>query len=303
MPVEKDSTLSKISPTFTKYPQVELTEIMRQDENNPANTLIHIAREDVINGTDKLMPLLMNLTETYNDKGEGYELRKGQDFLKRIVELYKTPKAKQDPYNTKLLAFDNATVNITNNFLRKYINPSEDVIAVGDLIKGYNTVGKETDIPPYFNSHIRNSEDYIITEVKTAAYKILKETYYLYECKTLGNKEPLYILHPNSREAFEMELVKRHSNGINFRAWKPFYDFKNRILINYEVFNNFNDKVCKKDFDYGYSQTTHKSQGSTYENVGLYLPSFRSCRHNFTRRSLLYVAITRTSKSILCYDN
>lgn len=303
MPVEKGEAIPKISPTFTRYEQVQLLEIMRQDESNPANTLIHTAREDVINGTDLLMPMLMSLKETYNHKGEGYELKRGKDFLDRIVKLYKSDEAKQDPYHTKLLAFDNITVNNTNAFLRARINPSSDTIAVGDLIKGYNTAGKETDIAPYFDSHIRNSEDYLITSVKAGAYKILKETYFLYECTALGHQKPLYILHPNSREQFEAELVKRHTNGVQYRSWKPFYDFKNRILINYEVFNNFNDKVCKKDFDYGYSQTTHKSQGSTYENVGLYLPSFRSCYHPFTRRSLLYVAITRTSKTVLCYDN
>lgn len=303
MPVEKGQKTPQISPTFRRYEQVELTEIMRQDESNPANSLIHIAREDVINGTDKLMPLLMNLTETYNDKGEGYELRRGKDFLDRIVKLYKSDEAHQNPYHTKLLAFDNITVNNTNSFLRNSINPSPDIVVAGDIIKGYNTAGKETDVAPYFDSHIRNSEDYIITDVKAGAFKILKETYYLYECKTLGNTQPLYILHPKSKLQFEAELVKRHSNGVQYRSWKPFYDFKNRILVNYEVYNNFNDKVCKKDFDYGYSQTTHKSQGSTYENVGLYLPSFRSCYHGFTRRSLLYVAITRTSKTVLCYDN
>jgi ATP-dependent exoDNAse (exonuclease V) alpha subunit len=46
----------------------------------------------------------------------------------------------------------------------------------------------------------------------------------------------------------------------------------------------------------------HKSQGSTYTNVGLYLLSFRNCYDKFTRRSLLYVAATRTSKTLYVYD-
>ena len=302
-PVEKNKTDVNISPVFREYPLVELTEIMRQDESNPANKLIHAAREDVINGTDFLMPLLMNIVPTFNDKGEGYDLKKGKDFIPMITNLYKSEEAHKDPYYVKLLAFDNNTVNSTNYFLRNLINPSPDVVAVGDLIKGYNTVGKETDIPPYYDSHIRNSEDYIITNVKAGTYKILKKEYILYECKVLGSTQSLYVLHPQSKEAFEEELVRLHTNGVTHRSWRPFYDFKDRILINYDVFNNFNDKVCKKDFDYGYSQTVHKSQGSTYSHVGIYLPSFKKCYHNFTRRSLLYVAITRTSKTILCYDN
>ena len=302
-PVEKGNVNAKISKTFTANPQVELTEIMRQDASNPVNELLHIAREDVINGTDLFIPRLTKIVDTFNDKGEGYMLRKGPAFINEIVKLYKSDEAKLDPYNTKLLAFDNATVNSVNSFLRKRINPAEDYIAVGDLIKGYSTVGKETDVPPYFQSHIRNSEDYIITSVEAKTFKICKIPIVLYECKALNCNDTLYMLHPSSKDVFESELVRRHGNGTMFRAWREFYDFKNKILINYEVFNNYDDKVAKKDFDYGYCQTTHKSQGSTYSNVGIYLPSFRACFNNFTRRSLLYVASSRTSKTIYVYDS
>lgn len=302
-PVEKDKSLQKISNTFTKYVQVELTEIVRQTNTNPINELIHIAREDVINGTDFLIPRLKQLTDTFNDKGEGFMLRKGPAYVKEIVKLYKACKETKDVHDTKLLAFDNETVSIVNNTLKKLVNPSEDIVAVGDLIKGYNTVGQETDIPPYYLSHIRNSEDYFITSVEVKTITVLKKRYIMYECKALNTEGYLYILHPNSKDDFELELVTKHTNGTQFRAWKPFYEFKNRILINYEVFNNYNDKVCKKDFDYGYCQTTHKSQGSTYTNVGIYLPSFVKCFDNFTRRSLLYVALTRSSKTLYVYDN
>ena len=302
-PVEKGKVGNKISPTFTKYPQVELTEIVRQDASNPVNELIHMAREDVINGTDFLMPRLTKLVDTFNDKGEGYMLRKGRDYIDTITNLYKSENAHTDPYYIKLLAFDNITVGNVNSFLRNRVNPSQDIIAEGDIIKGYNTVGQETDIPPYFKSHIRNSEDYIIKTVKAKPYKINKIELILYECTVIGSDQLLYILHPNSKEDFENELVKRHTNGTQFRAWKAFYEFKNKVLVNYEVYNNYNDKVCKKDFDYGYCQTTHKSQGSTYTNVGLYLPSFRGCYDPFTRRSLLYVAITRLTTALYVYDN
>lgn len=302
-PVEKGDQKGKISRTFTNNPQVELTEIMRQDASNPCNELLHIAREDVINGTDLFIHRLTKIVDTFNDKGEGYMLRRGPDYINEIVKLFKTDEAKEDPYNTKLLAFDNDTVGAVNGFLRKRINPSVDYIAVGDLIKGYNTVGQETDVPPYYKSHIRNSEDYIIKTVEAKTFKINKIPLVLFECRAVNCENLLYFLHPQSKVDFENELVRRHTNGTQFRAWREFYDFKNKVLINYEVFNNYNDKVNKKDFDYGYAQTTHKSQGSTYSNVGIYLPSFRTCYDKFTRRSLLYVASSRTSKTIYVYDN
>lgn len=302
-PVEKNKTDFKISPTFTKYPQVELTEIVRQADSNPVNELIYMATQDVINGTDKFLPHVLKLQDTFNDIGEGYLLRKGPDYIKEILTHYRSPEAHSDPYDTKLLAFDNITVSTVNKFLRTQLIKSTELVAPGDLIKGYNTVGEETDTPPYYSSHIRNSEDYIIKDVQIKEVKVLKAYYTVYECTVVGSGQVLTILHPDSKADFEMELVQRHNNGVQFRSWRPFYDFKNKLLVNYEVFNSFNDKVCKKDFDYGYCQTTHKSQGSTYNNVGLYIPSFRTCYHAFTRRSLLYVATSRTSKTLLFYDN
>lgn len=302
-PVEKNKTDFKISPTFTKYPQVELTEIVRQADSNPVNELIYMATQDVINGTDKFLPHVLKIQDTFNDVGEGYLLRKGPDYIKEILTHYRSPEAHADPYDTKLLAFDNITVGIVNKFLRAQLTKSTELVAPGDLIKGYNTVGDELDTPPYYSSHIRNSEDYIIKDVQIKQVKVLKAMYTVYECTVVGSGQVLTILHPDSKAEFEMELVQRHNNGVQFRSWRPFYDFKNKLLVNYEVFNSYNDKVCKKDFDYGYCQTTHKSQGSTYNNVGLYIPSFRTCYHPFTRRSLLYVATSRTSKTLLFYDN
>jgi len=302
-PVEKDKSEFSISPTFRNYPQVALTEIVRQADSNPVNELIYTATQDVINGTDKFLPMVMRIEDTFNDKGEGYLLRRGQDYIEEILMHYRAPEAHLDPYDTKLLAFDNITVSNVNAFLRKQLITSNELIAPGDIIKGYNTVGEETDTPPYYSSHIRNSEDYIIKNVIIKEVKVLKNYYKVYECTVVGSGHTLTLLHPDSKADFELELVLRHTNGVQFRAWKPFYDFKNKLLINYEVFNNYNDKVAKKDFDYGYCQTTHKSQGSTYNNVGIYIPSFRKCYHPFTRRSLLYVAASRTSKTLLFYDN
>jgi len=302
-PVEKNKTDFKISPTFTDYPQVALTEIVRQADSNPVNELIYTATQDVINGTDFFLPKVLKIQDTFNELGEGYLLRKGPAYIEEILKHYKSEEAHQDPYDTKLLAFDNTTVTAVNGFLRKRLNPSVELIAPGDIIKGYNTVGEETDVPPYYSSHIRNSEDYIIKDVQIKEIKVLKQYYKVYECTVVGNSQILTMLHPDSKIDFEIELVQRHTNGVQFRSWKPFYEFKNKLLVNYEVFNNYNDKVCKKDFDYGYCQTTHKSQGSTYNNVGIYIPSFKKCFHPFTRRSLLYVAASRTSKTLLFYDN
>jgi ATP-dependent exoDNAse (exonuclease V) alpha subunit len=68
------------------------------------------------------------------------------------------------------------------------------------------------------------------------------------------------------------------------------------------VFSSYGDKVTKKRLWLRVLSNYHKSQGSTYTNVGFIFTSFRNCYDKFTRRSLLDVAATRTSKTLYVYD-
>ena len=76
-----------------------------------------------------------------------------------------------------------------------------------------------------------------------------------------------------------------------------FYEFKNAILILENIFEN-NQLLIKKDIDYGYGITIHKSQGSTYNTVFV---NGKDINKNLTiieRKRLWYVAMSRASKIV-----
>ena len=67
------------------------------------------------------------------------------------------------------------------------------------------------------------------------------------------------------------------------------------------VWEKFYDEVLDKfaDISYGYSITTHKSQGSTFKSVYLHLPNI--IQHNSNEEEsyrCLYTAFTRSSKKV-----
>ena len=56
--------------------------------------------------------------------------------------------------------------------------------------------------------------------------------------------------------------------------------------------------VRKKTLDYGYCITSHKSQGSSYDNVLIDMGNIFLCKNDMERRQLQYVAMSRTRKDI-----
>ena len=60
--------------------------------------------------------------------------------------------------------------------------------------------------------------------------------------------------------------------------------------------------IRKKSFDYSYAITTHKSQGSSLDNVLVDMRNINSCSDENVRRQLQYVALSRTRKDALIYQ-
>ena len=54
-----------------------------------------------------------------------------------------------------------------------------------------------------------------------------------------------------------------------------------------------NGSKLTKDLDYGYAMTVHKSQGGTFDRVGVDLGNLKTCKDKNLMRRLIYVAISR----------
>lgn len=287
----------KVSKVFLNKNRVELNEIVRQSNENPNQELIEIARNDVRDRTDNFLSFIKNTENKINNKGEGFFIQNQEDYYNSLLDNYFDNSYKDNIDLVKILTWKNASAKKINAFIRRKIINSDELVAVGDILTGYNTISKELPKPPYYVNIVENSVDYIVTDVIIEERSICSTIIKGYRTYVKDNAEPIFILHKDSYSDFREELKRRLEIAkTGFGQWKQYYTFKNQIILMEPFYNGKGHILVDKDIDYGYAITVHKSQGSTYENVGINVNDImQNCTPN-ERRSLLYVAVSRTSK-------
>ena len=313
-----------MSPTFaTIKRKVVLDTIVRQEEGNPLLELFSLIRYDIQNkGNTFFNYIINNRSNIINDRG--YELLYREDFKSKCIEEIGSESfignnKKGIPPNTdyiRILSYTNNNVLNWNQYVRNnLLGDNLPVVCMNDLFTSYNTIMNEFSEPI-----ILNSEDYIIYElidyvsdegIKTFGVN-LQSMYD--ERKTdpfliVDHTDASFNLYKRVLQTLYINGLKRIGGG-----WKAYYNFKNRFLtlipvVIHDAYGN--EKVIKKDIDYGFGLSVHKSQGSTFDNVAVDLTDitwyqsskgYKKAYDINMRNRLIYVALSRArKKAILKY--
>ena len=104
------------------------------------------------------------------------------------------------------------------------------------------------------------------------------------KCRTETNKViRLLVLHPSGQAMFDTDSTNlAHDAKANGKLWKKFWDHK-------DLFH---------DVKYAYALTTHRAQGSTYENVWVDYQDILLNRNRREAFQCLYVASSRPTKRL-----
>lgn len=309
----------KISTAFNVCNKLyQLTEIVRQEDNNPILFLLNILREDIKNNTYKFISYVnANLnSQNVNEFGDGYFICNPNDFTQLIDERFRDEEYLKNINLYKIIGYTNDKVAIWNNFVRNRIIKDADktIINKNDLIMSYQTIVNE------FNSIvINNSEEYIVKDIINYTDTIYGFKGFLVKFQMVngGNvTTPLFILDHTDRFSITKyiqvigELVKaaKFANGATrSKRWKEYFEFKKKYLIMCNI-KNATQVLYQRDIDYGFAITSHRSQGSTYDNVFVDMKDIIFDKNNniynnkaeMLRR--LYVACSRTRhKLYICY--
>ncbi len=311
-----------LSRCFTCKNQVVLNEIVRQDKDNPMLTLLSLLRDDIEHGTSKFISHIVTNKEVINSKGEGYETLKTKPFTQKVVEVFNDKRFESNLDFVRYTAWTNKSIKEWNSFIRKKILPSSDnVVTIDDVFTGYKTIVDE-----FLKPIIINSEDYIVANVE---YRRSDYGFFVYRTvlrnvydngtsavEIVDHKHSSFIKYYNKLNNLHFEAI--YSTAMERgRKWKEYYNFKDRYLclVNFDLKDNGKSKsrgTVTRDIDYGFGLTTHKCQGSTYENIFINVQdiayyndgsSIRLINYDknaiLLRNKLLYVAASRASKK--CY--
>ena len=312
-PIQANKSNGKVFNVKNKY---VLTQIVRQEEGNPLLELFPLIRNDVhTQGDSMLQHIYINRDNIVGDTG--YKLLSEVNFNKYLDKYFTLDQLKNNLDYARVIAYTNEAVGKNNQYIRnKLLKSPKEVLTQDDILTSYTTIVDEFNYPI-----IINSEDYYINtirpyinhfDIKTYAVNLqsayddrLTQTIQIVDHKDKSFKKYYQILNHLHYEAINATKSDRA------KKWVAFYKFKESMLtmVGFPLNEHNNFQMVKKDIDYGYAITAHKSQGSTFDNIFMdlrdimyYKPKTGNYRKRFDKdmiNRLIYVAMSRASNKVI----
>ena len=275
------------SPVFTRtdIPRVGLTERVRQGEDSP----IHMVTDQFGNYTLQ-GGQFPNLSSTKSSKDLRLIIENpNTNLVNQMLPLFQEGMRTQNPNFAKIVAFTNANVNSYNRQMHFALHPemkaANDMnFAIGDLITLYDTFQPPMAKEPF----AYNAEEGIVVETSntrsTSTSAGIDVRYRDYTVKMQDGRTvslPVIEQDEGNIKAYKqaLDILKQRALAASGApgAWGPYYTLKNSMA----------------DMRMGYASTIHKSQGSTYQVVGVdTTDNFGSPRF---KSQAIYTAMTRAA--------
>ena len=219
----------------------------------------------------------------------------------------------------RIIAYTNACVTSWNTYIRNSIIKDSDksIITKNDLIMSYETIVNE-----FLETIINNSEEYIINDIVNFVDNTYNFKGFLIKFQLVhGGKitKPLFVIDHRDNYTLQkyvqvlqtlIDKAKHATGGTRAGLWKNYYNFKKKYLLATNIIGRDGRIIFNRDLDYGFAITSHKSQGSTYENVFVdvnnivYDSNGRPYTDTNDMLRRLYVACSRSKHQlILSYGN
>lgn len=301
-----------ISPVFTTVKErFSLEEIVRQEDGNPLLKLLSIIRNDVKYNSFKFIEYIHRHPVVFSDDGKGYISASKEDFRNFMINAFASDNYSKNIDYCKYCAYTNENVLAWNSFIRSSMHKNEasKIIIRDDLITAYGTLLDE-----FQSQIIVNSEDYIIDDIQKYRNQSNIDGYIVRFRKVFGGDyTPYMFIVDTAEESNTLKFLGIINNYIREaynapasqrgRKWESFYKFKDNHLLIRSLFTDQGRIIVKKDIDYGYCLTVHKTQGSTYEHIFvnarnmIYNKYGRPYADQKLRNKLLYVSLSRATNS------
>lgn len=290
---------TQISKVFSQESSYTLTEIFRQDLNNPIGDILFEARTTFISTFSDIESPYGNLKCFYNPL----------DMFKEMIPYFKKAIENKDILEVKLLSYTNDRVKSFNIKIQEIIFGLEKEYYKGQFITAYDNF--KSGYYEFFNSMdyiiVEEPEDVLITIKNVGVYPGYKLVVYdegsnsnlTFEVisKRLSLDDYTYIaksLDDLRIAAIDAKTRKSRSSGL---LWKQYFEAMDSFTTPVDLYYR-GRLIRSKSIDYGYAVTLHKSQGGSIGNVFIDMKSISYCRDPQEQRQLQYVGLSRTRNNI-----
>ncbi|MBE7384130.1 MAG: AAA family ATPase [Leptolyngbya sp. SIO1E4] len=247
----------------------ELTEVVRY------GGAIGVIAEDLRQNLERdRLPRFHN--DANADRTEGCFVLPRPVWETLLLRAFKSEAYLANPDQVRALAYTNRRVAQLNQKIRRAIYgatalrfvPGERLIAINPCLEEENII-----LPTSAECEV--IEAYRGRQGEWPVWFLFVET-------EVGDFKTLRVLH----ESGESEIKLKLDSLAREKRWMEFWDLQ-------QYFHNV---------DYAYSLTIHKSQGSTFQDVFVDVPSMRVNSNVVERNQLCYVAFTRAAKRLFLYQ-
>lgn len=285
----------------------QLTQIMRQEENNPLAVIYSELRNnlsDVYGGFSRVSAV--------NADNEGVVFTKNKNqFRDRLIEIFTSDEYAGNMDYAKLIAWRNVTVMQSNDIIRKAIfGEHANILEANEVLMAYRSIRARQQ---FFNL-IDNSADYKVMRVsdqqknefgldgfKVNIRELLPTGKYMYRNIFILDHRDFDNLHTYAEIHDGLKTIAKNTKHKN--DWRKYYAFRRESLLMVKIIKfrdgslRESDETIVKDLDYGYAITGHKAQGSTYEHVFVLEDDISMNSKTKERNQIKYVALTRPKKT------
>lgn len=265
----------KYSSAFKGVKTYTLKQIVRQGDDNPVSNLLEILRYDIAHKSYEFLKYIQRFRSKFNDDyTKGYQVCSPKEFNEIVYNNFNDEALTVNVDYAKVIAYTNAAVSSWNKYIRNSIIADADksIITKNDLIISYTTI-----VNQFNECIIKNSEEYIIKDIVNYVDSKYQLRGFMIRFQAIHGGDittPLFVLDHSDIYTIQkymqisesmINAAKTTRSTLKAQKWREYFAFKESYLLLTNILGSDGKIKVGRDLDYGFSLTSHKSQGSTFD--------------------------------------